>query len=83
MQKRSAISAVEGLLDVELTVNGKKLEVTDGATITALLEELQINPLRIAVQLNQRIIKRELYESVVLQAGDMLEIITFMAGGSQ
>jgi len=67
---------------VELTVNGKKLEATDGATIVALLEELQINPLRVAVQLNQRIIKRELYENVALQAGDTLEIITFMAGGS-
>jgi thiamine biosynthesis protein ThiS len=68
---------------VELTVNGKKLEATDGATITALLGELQINPLRVAVQLDQRIIKRELYESTALQAGDTLEIITFMAGGSQ
>ncbi len=45
---------------MELTVNGKKLEVTDGATIAALLEELQINPLRVAVQLNQQIAKREL-----------------------
>ena len=68
---------------MELTVNGKKIEVTDGATIAALLEELQINPLRVAVQLNQQITKRELYESTELQAGDTVEIITFMAGGSQ
>ena len=72
----------KGPLNVELTVNGKKLEATDGATIITLLEELQINPLRVAVQLNQRIIKRELYERTTLQAGDTLEIITFMAGGS-
>ena len=83
MQKHSAISVVKGLLDVELTVNGKKLEATGGATITALLEELGINPLRVAVQLNQRIIKRELHENTVLQAGDTLEIITFMAGGAE
>ncbi|MBZ0160555.1 MAG: sulfur carrier protein ThiS [bacterium] len=68
---------------MELTVNGKTLEATDRATITALLEQLQINPLRVAVQLNQRIIKRELYERTVLQAGDTLEVLTFMAGGSQ
>ena len=74
---------MKGLLDVELTVNGKKLEAADGATNTALLEELGINPLRVAVQFNQRVIKRKLYESTALQAGDMLEIITFMAGGSQ
>ena len=64
-------------------VNGKKLEVTDGATITALLEELNINPLRVAVQLNLEIIKRERYDSTTLRAGDKLEIITFMAGGSE
>jgi sulfur carrier protein len=74
---------VKGLLSVELTVNGKTLEATDGATITALLEQLQINALKVAVQLNQRIIKRELHERTTLHAGDTLEIITFMAGGSQ
>ena len=67
---------------MELTVNGKRRTATDGATITALLAELHINPRRVAVQLNQRIIKRELYERTALQAGDTLEIITFMAGGS-
>lgn len=73
---------VKGLLDVELTVNGKKRTATDGATITTLLDELQINPLRVAIQLNQQIIKREMYERTPLREGDMLEIITFMAGGS-
>ena len=67
---------------MELTVNGKKRTVTDRATITTLLEELQINPLRVAVQLNRKIMKRELYEQTPLKAGDVLEIITFMAGGS-
>ncbi len=73
---------MKGLFDVELTVNGKKRTAADGATITTLLEELQINPLRVAVQLNQQILKRELYERTPLREGDMLEIITFMAGGS-
>lgn len=67
---------------MELIVNGKTRTVADDATITRLLEELQINPLRVAVQLNERIIKRELHEGTLLQAGDTLEIITFMAGGS-
>lgn len=81
--RQSPISVVKGLLSVELTVNGKKLDTTDNATITSLLERLQINPLRVAVQLNQRIIKRDLYACTALHAGDTVEIITFMAGGSQ
>ena len=68
---------------MELTINGKQREVTDGATITALLEELKINPLRVAVQLNLEIIKRERYERTALNPGDRVEIITFMAGGAQ
>ncbi len=68
---------------MELMVNAKKLEVPDGATITTVLEELNINPLRVAVQLNLEIIKRERYEETMLKSGDRLEIITFMAGGSE
>ncbi len=68
---------------MELMVNGKKREVPDGATITTALEELNINPLRVAVQLNLEIIKRERYEETMLKPGDRLEIITFMAGGSE
>ena len=68
---------------MELTINGRQREVTDGATITALLEELKINPLRVAVQLNLEIIKRERHERTALKPGDRVEIITFMAGGAQ
>ena len=67
---------------MELTINGKQREVTNGVTITALLEELKINPLRVAVQLNLEILKRERFEETMLKSGDRLEIITFMAGGA-
>ena len=68
---------------MELIVNGKTREVTDGASLTVLLNELNINPLRVAVQLNLEIIKRERYEETMLKSGDRLEVITFMAGGSE
>ena len=68
---------------MELTINGKPRDVTDGATITTLLEELKIHPLRVAVQLNLEIIKRERYEGTTLKSGDRLEIIAFMAGGAE
>ena len=68
---------------MELILNGKKREVTDGASLTALLNELSINPLRVAVQLNLEIVKRERYNETVLKPGDRLEIITLMAGGAE
>jgi len=78
----SAACSRDGAPDVELMINGKRQDVQQGATIAALLEELRIDPLRVAVQLNLKIIKRERYAQTALHAGDRLEIITFMAGGS-
>jgi thiamine biosynthesis protein ThiS len=42
---------------------------------------LKLQPLRVAVQVNQDIIKRERYGEVALQSGDTVEILTFMSGG--
>jgi thiamine biosynthesis protein ThiS len=66
---------------MEIRLNGKVSEVAEGATVRRLLDELGLHPLRVAVQRNQDIVKRERYEEVVLQPGDTVEILTIMAGG--
>jgi len=55
--------------------------VADGITVSQLLDELKLQALRVAVQVNTDIIKRERYGEVVLQPGDTVEILTFMSGG--
>ena len=62
-------------------LNGKAREVAEGVTVSRLLEELKLQPLRVAVQVNQDIIKRERYGEVALQPGDTVEILAFMSGG--
>jgi sulfur carrier protein len=62
-------------------LNGKAREVAEGVTVSRLLEELKLQPLRVAVQVNQDILKRERYGEVALQPGDTVEILTFMSGG--
>ncbi len=66
---------------MEIRLNGKVREVTEGTTIRRLLEELGLHPMRVAVQRNLDIIKRERYEEVILQPDDTIEVLTFMAGG--
>ena len=66
---------------MEIRLNGKAREVAEGTTISRLLEELKLQPLRVAVQVNIDIIKRERYGEVALQPGDTVEILTFMSGG--
>jgi len=66
---------------MEIRLNGKAREVAEGTTVRRLLDELGLHPMRVAVQQNQDIIKRDRYSEVVLQPGDAVEILTIMAGG--
>ncbi len=66
---------------VEIRLNGKVREVAEGISIRRLLDELGLQPMRVAIQRNQDIVKRDRYEEVVLQPGDTVEILTIMAGG--
>jgi sulfur carrier protein len=66
---------------MEIRLNGKSRDVAEGTTISCLLEELKLQPLRVAVQVNMDIIKRERYGEVVFRPGDTVEILTFMSGG--
>jgi len=65
----------------EITLNGKPEIVEDGATVAQLLVAKGVNPGRVAVELNRRIIRREEFESTRLNAGDVLELVTFVGGG--
>jgi len=66
---------------MEIRLNGKAREVADGITVGRLLDELKLQALRVAVQVNMDIVKREQYGEVVLQSGDTVEVLTFMSGG--
>ena len=66
---------------MEIQLNGKPREVADQTTVSRLLEDLQLQPLRVAVQVNTDIIKRDRYGEVALRPGDTVEILTFMSGG--
>ena len=66
---------------MEITLNGKLREVAAATTVARLLEELKLHQLRVAVQVNLDIIKRDRYETVELMPGDKVEVLTFMAGG--
>lgn len=55
----------------------------EGWSIAKLLETLRLHPLRVAVVLNQEIVKRQHYGTTLLKEGDKVEIVTIMAGGGE
>ena len=59
-----------------------KLEsVKAGSTITDLLQELNIAPIRVVAQLDGVIVSRSEFDKAVLQEGCKLEIVTMVGGG--
>jgi thiamine biosynthesis protein ThiS len=66
---------------MKIHVNGEEKEMADGLSLAGLLNELQIRPGRVVVELNRTIIAREAHESISLKHGDMLEIVHFVGGG--
>ncbi len=61
-------------------INGESM-ACDGMTIGAYLEQMQYDRVRIAIERNGDIVPKAEYDTVVLQDGDVLEIVRFVGGG--
>lgn len=64
-----------------ITLNGQKRDVPDGITILDLLRHLDIQPERVAVELNLDVVKKADYGRRMLKPGDSVEVVSFMGGG--
>jgi thiamine biosynthesis protein ThiS len=67
--------------EIEITVNGDVRRASEGRTVQELLEDLGIPSVRVAVELNRNILKREDWSSTRLHGGEQLEIVHFVGGG--
>ena len=63
-----------------IKVNGDNREVTDGTTIRQLVGQFNLVPEKVAIELNRRLIRADKYDQP-LNAGDEVEIVTFVGGG--
>ncbi len=65
---------------MKLRVNGIDMDVK-ARTLKELLDELKINPERVAVEVNLQIIKRNKFSEYEINEGDSVEIVNFVGGG--
>jgi len=66
---------------IHIVINGEASTTSDGQTVLGLLEQLQLDPARVAVELDRRIVKQPSWAKTVLQPGAQLEIVQFVGGG--
>ncbi|WP_243370516.1 sulfur carrier protein ThiS [Geotalea sp. SG265] len=65
---------------MEITVNGEKTAIEE-MSVLSFLQKIDIDPKRVAVELNLDILPKADYDSTLLKGGDQLEIVHFVGGG--
>lgn len=66
---------------IEIMVNGEAREVPHGLTVLGLLNSLGLDPGRVAVELDRRIVRQPEWPHTLLRTGSNLEIVQFVGGG--
>jgi thiamine biosynthesis protein ThiS len=64
-----------------IKLNGDPHEITRPLSVSALLQQLEIDARRVAVELNLNVVKKAAYDSSVIHDGDEVEIVNFVGGG--
>jgi thiamine biosynthesis protein ThiS len=66
---------------LRIVLNGDPYDVPGPVTIAGLLERLDIDSRRVAVERNLVVLKRALFETTEVSDGDQIEIVNFVGGG--
>ncbi|HXG33056.1 MAG TPA: sulfur carrier protein ThiS [Bryobacteraceae bacterium] len=67
--------------EIEIVVNGERRSVPEGQTVLEFLRSLNVDPARVAVEMDLEILKRDRWAQTRLRPGTRLEIVQFVGGG--
>jgi thiamine biosynthesis protein ThiS len=68
-------------MNIEIVVNGDRQTTPQGQTVLGLLRQLGLEPARVAVELDRRIVKQPKWGETEVRAGAQIEIVQFVGGG--
>lgn len=66
-----------------IILNGEKKDIPDGLTVEGLLRHLAVAPERVAVEINEAIVRKTTYAATDVKDGDRVEVVQFMGGGAE
>jgi len=66
---------------IRITLNGEKREFPSGSSVADLLKLERAESQKVAVVVNENIVRPDDRTSVILQDGDQVEILVFAGGG--
>ena len=68
-------------MSIQLTCNGETVVLEDAATVTTLLDQLDLGGRRIAVELNGEIVPRSRHDHTPLGDDDIVLVVQAIGGG--
>jgi len=66
---------------MEIMLNGETHRLDGPLTVADLLRQMDLAPQRVAVEVNEQLVRRANYERTPLREGDRVEIVTLVGGG--
>lgn len=66
---------------LEIILNGQPFTAVAGQSLLDLVQSLELEPERVAVEMDGQIVKRDLWAATPLRAGARIELVHFVGGG--
>ena len=64
-----------------MILNGKTVDLKEDVSVKDLLENYDLNPQKVVVEVNMEILDDEVYSTYLLKNEDTVEVISFVGGG--
>ncbi len=68
-------------MSIELKINGRTCHLDRPCTVLEYLRSISVDPLTVAIQLNEKVLSRDSYAQSSLSDGDSLEVLKMVGGG--
>lgn len=66
---------------ISVQLNGERRDVADEITLDRLLDDFSLPKQRVAVELNERVVRRGDWPGTILRDSDKIEVVHFVGGG--
>lgn len=68
-------------MQIEIVLNGGRASLPQGCSVAELVQTLGLDGRSVAVERNERLVRRAEHGSTRLSAGDRVEVVTLVGGG--
>ena len=65
----------------KIQLNGSPYEINYGSNLNDLLNKLEIQKNKVAIEVNGKIVEKNKYPKIILSKNDKVEIVHFIGGG--